>query len=343
MKVFVTGGCGFLGSHVCEYFIDQGWEVIGYDSLTKYELKRTGYATEKARMYNWDFLESIGTKLIKADIRDRERLFDETSGVDFIIHTAAQPAMTISWEDPVLDFTTNVEGTFNVLEAARQHRIPVVSASSIHVYGNHINDTLMEGETRYVRKPDSISEETEIMKGFLTPLHASKRCGEVYVDTWVNMYNVKAATFRYTGIYGPRQFGGEDHGWVANFSIRALFGWPITIFGTGKQIRDILYATDAAKAFHCFYKNQQPGIYNIGGGPGNAISLLECIVLIEELLGTKAAISFEAERPGDMYYFICDISKARDLLHFEPTVGPSEGVAQLLTWIRANREAFEIQ
>lgn len=343
MKVFVTGGCGFLGSHVCEYFIDQGWEAVSYDSLTKYELKRTGYATEKSRMHNWDFLKSIGTKLIEADIRDRERLFDETSGVDFIVHTAAQPAMTISWEDPVLDFTTNVLGTFNVLEAARKHKIPIVSCSSIHVYGNHINATLTEEETRYVRNPDSIPEETEIMQGFLTPLHASKRCGEVYVDTWINMYNVKAATFRYTGIYGPRQFGGEDHGWVANFSIRAFFGWPITIFGTGKQIRDILYATDAAKAFHCFYKNQQPGIYNIGGGPRNAISLVECIALIEELLGMKIAITFEAERPGDMYYFICDISKARNLLDFEPSVGPREGVAKLLTWIRADREVFEIK
>lgn len=332
-----------MGSHVCEYFIKQGWEAISFDSLTKYELNRAGYATEEARMHNWDFLNSIGTKLIKADICDRERLLDETSGANFIVHTAAQPAMTISWEDPVLDFTTNVLGTFNVLEAARKHRIPIASCSSIHVYGNYLNASLVEKETRYERNPDAISEDTEIMKGFLTPLHASKRCGEVYLDTWVNMYNVKAATFRYTGIYGPRQFGGEDHGWVANFSIRAFFGRPITIFGTGKQIRDILYATDAAKAFYCFYKNQRPGIYNIGGGPDNAISLIECIGLIEELLGMKVTIRFESERPGDMYYFICDITKAGSMLQFEPCIRPREGVSSLLAWIKANEEAFQIK
>ncbi len=343
MKVLVTGGCGFLGSHVCEYFNKQGWETISYDSLTKYELERTGYSAEKARLYNWNFLESIGTKLIKADICDRARLLDEVSGVDFIVHTAAQPAMTISWEDPALDFSTNVIGTFNVLEAARQHNIPVVSCSSIHVYGNSLNDTLTEEKTRYIREPAEIPEDTEILKGFLSPLHASKRCGEVYLDTWVNMYNVKAATFRYTGIYGPRQFGGEDHGWVANFLIRAFSKRPISIFGKGKQIRDILYATDAAKAFHCFYNHQEPGVYNIGGGPRNAVSLLECIDMISEIIGSKADVSFEEERPGDMYYFICDISKARNKLNFEPSIEPGEGIEKLLEWIKSCKEIFKIK
>jgi len=201
-------------------------EAISYDSMTKYELQRTGYDAKKIREFNWNYLKSIGTRMIKADIRNQQRLLDEVSGSDFIVHTAAQPAMTISWEDPNLDFTSNVSGTYNVLEAARKHNIPVVSCSSIHVYGNDINQSLEESETRYLRNPAAISEKHDIMKGFLTPLHASKRCAEVYLDTWVNMYQLKAATFRYTGIYGPRQFGGEDHGWVANFLIRALLDWP---------------------------------------------------------------------------------------------------------------------
>ena len=139
MKVFVTGGCGFLGSHVCEFYIKKGADVIAYDNMTKHELKRIGLATESARDFNWNFLKRLGVKLVKADIRNYEELLDHVNGCDYIIHTAAQPAMTISWEDPRLDITTNIMGTFNVLEAARKLQIPVVSCATVHVYGNKIN------------------------------------------------------------------------------------------------------------------------------------------------------------------------------------------------------------
>src|SRR3989338_8017399 len=127
MKVLVTGGAGFVGSHVCEYYKNQGAKVVAYDNLTKFELRRTGYSTEKARFHNVDFLKSIGVDIVKEDVRDRETLEKYSKNADFIIHTAAQPAMTISWEDPELDFTTNVVGTFNVLEIARKYKIPTVS------------------------------------------------------------------------------------------------------------------------------------------------------------------------------------------------------------------------
>lgn len=342
MKVLVTGGCGFLGSHVCEKFRNEGWEVISYDNMTKYELGRTGYGTEKTRSFNWDQLKAMGCEMVKEDVCNEEAIKDYSNGCNYIIHTAAQPAMTISWEDPRLDFNTNVLGTFNVLDAARKHKIPVVNTSSIHVYGNSINDTLTEGETSYMRNPASIDENYPVMVGEISPLHASKMAAEHYVRTFTDMLKTPAASFRFTGIYGSRQFGGEDHGWVANFAIRAFFGLPLRIFGTGKQSRDIIYASDGAQAYLDYFKSPVPGVYNIGGGVENKISLIECINEIADVLGKKLQIEYHPERPGDMRYFICDITEANKKFGFKPTIKPRKGVEMLLEWIEKNREVFNI-
>ena len=340
MKVLVTGGCGFLGSHVCEYYTRKGAEVISYDNMTKHELKRTGYMADEARDYNWNYLKSIGITLVKADVRDFEELLDNAQGCDYIIHTAAQPAMTISWEDPRLDITSNVIGTFNVLETARKLKIPVACCATIHVYGNEINKSLKEEERRYVREPTAIDENYPTLEGIITPLHASKAAGDNYARVYIETYQVEVASFRLTGIYGTRQLGGEDHGWVANFAIRSVLGWPLTIFGTGKQLRDIIYATDVCRAFDAFYETRKPGIYNIGGGTRTAISLLECIDIIEEINNEKPDVTFEPDRHGDLRYFICDISKARNNLLWEPEILPREGVEKLLTWINENIQLF---
>ncbi|MBF0440586.1 MAG: NAD-dependent epimerase/dehydratase family protein [Oligoflexales bacterium] len=339
MKVFVTGGCGFLGSHVCEYFIKKGDEVISYDNMTKYEIKRTGLATEEVRDYNWNYLKKLGIKLIKADIRNFEELVDSSSGCNYIIHTAAQPAMTISWEEPRLDLETNVIGTFNVLDTARRHNIPVACCATVHVYGNSINEKLKETENRYVfqDKSEFIDENYPTLGGKLSPLHGSKITGDIYTRVFSDTYNLKAASFRLTGIYGTRQFGGEDHGWVANFAIRSVLDWPLTIFGTGKQVRDIIYATDVCEAFDAFYKKQVSGIYNIGGGRRTMISLLECIALIEEINGRKCQVKFAPDRFADLRYFVCDISKAKKELDWEPRIVPREGIEILLDWIKENR------
>lgn len=341
-RVLVTGGCGFLGSHVCDFFIKKGWEVVSYDNMTKYELKRTGYGTEATRDHNWNYLKALGVIMVRGDVRNKEHLMDRTEGCDYIIHTAAQPAMTISWEDPEHDFTTNVVGTFNVMEVARMRKIPVVNTSSIHVYGNSINDSLIEKDTCYDRNPAAIPENQPVMVGQISPLHASKMSAEHYVRSYTDMYGVKAASFRFTGIYGERQFGGEDHGWVANFSIRAVFGQSIRIFGKGKQTRDILYAMEGAESYFNFYNNPISGVYNIGGGPENKISLLESIALIGEIVGKKPEVIFAEERPGDMRYFICDIANARKF-GFNPKVRPKEGITKLVKWIEENKSVFEIK
>jgi CDP-paratose 2-epimerase len=340
LKVLVTGGCGFLGSHVCEVFLAGGWDVVSFDNMTKAELVRTGYQTEAARHHNSSLLRSLGVEMVVGDVRDLDHLLDASAGCDYLIHTAAQPAVTISLEDPLLDQSTNVMGTLHVLEVARRRALPVASCATVHVYGNWVNDTLEETDTRYVRVPAAISEDEPSMRGYLTPLHASKASAEHYVSVYASAYGVRAASFRLTGIYGTRQLGGEDHGWVANFAIRNLLGWPVTIFGTGKQVRDIVYATDVARAFLAFFERGASGIYNVGGGPESAISLLECIVLIDELTGRKTELRTAPARFGDLSYFVCDVSRAREGFAWRPRIRPREGVPLLIEWVEKNRELF---
>jgi len=340
MKVLVTGGCGFIGSHVCEYYAKSGADVISFDNMTKHELDRTGYAANATRTYNWDLLKKYGVNLVKGDIRNYEEILKSAKDCDYIVHTAAQPAMTISVEDPDLDFSTNVQGTFNILQASRKYDIPVVHCSTIHVYGNRINETLVEEETRYIKEPPLIDENHPLLEGIITPLHASKRNAEIYIQTFIDTYGLKAAAFRLSGLYGPRQFGGEDHGWVANFVIRTILGKEITIFGTGKQVRDILYATDVVNAFNAFYQSNKAGIYNIGGGFDRAISLIECIKMIEEIIDIKPTVKFSNSRLGDLRYFICDISKAKKQLGWSPKVYPKEGIANLVEWVKENKKMF---
>ncbi|MDD5145052.1 MAG: NAD-dependent epimerase/dehydratase family protein [Candidatus Pacebacteria bacterium] len=341
-KVLVTGGCGFLGSHTCKYYKEKGDEVVAFDNMTKYELGRTGYATEEARKYNWNMLEKLGVKMVKGDIRDYEKLLEEAKGCDFIIHTAAQPAMTISWEDPELDFSTNVKGTFNVLMAAKELKIPVVSCATIHVYGNKINEKLGEGEKRYVLNPAEIGENHPTLEGTITPLHASKSSADIYVKAFIDTYNLEAASFRFTGLYGPNQFGGEDHGWVANFAIRTVLGVPINIYGTGKQVRDILYAQDAVKAFDAFYKTRKSGIYNVGGSSRTAISLLDCVDILKEITGKDIKVNFCPDRLGDLRYFVCDTGKAKRELNWQAEVLPKEGIGNLVKWIKENINLFKL-
>jgi len=341
MKVLVTGGCGFLGYHVCEYFRKNGAGVIAYDNLAKHEFARNPYMREEARDHNRAELARAGVEIAVEDIRDKETLTGMAAGCGYLCHTAAQPAMTISWENPELDFSTNTRGTFNVLEAARLARIPVAICSSIHTFGpDRINASLTEEATRYVRNPVAIGEDEPLLQGSVTPLHASKRAGEIYTQAYIDTYRLRAACFRLTGIYGPHQFGGEDHGWVANFVIRILLGLPITIFGTGKQLRDILYASDAAEAFGAFYRSPQPGIYNAGGGEMNCISLLESIALIEELTGRKAEVRFQEGRFGDLQYFVTDHSRLTRDTGWRPSVRPGEGVARLIEWVERNPALF---
>lgn len=346
MKVLVTGGCGFLGSHICEHYKKKGWEVIAYDNMTKYELNRTGYNIEGTRDYNFNLLKDFEVVIARDDVRDVDHLMGVAKSCDYIIHCAAQPAMTIAIENPQLDFDVNVRGTLNVLEVARKYKIPMVNCSTIHVYGNGINDNLLEGEDRYYLHSvisQEIAEDDLILTGALTPLHASKRAAEIYAQTYVDTYGLNVASFRLTGMYGPQQFGGEDHGWVANFAIRTILGLPIKIYGTDKQVRDILYVKDAVEAFDNWFEAGCPsGVYNIGGGPSNITSLRQCLEYIRVQTGRKQKVTIEPARKGDLYYFCCDTKKAEKAFGWKPKVLPSNGIGNLVEWILANKGLFSV-
>lgn len=340
MKLLITGIAGFLGGHVAEYFIKKGWEVIGIDNLATYELKRANYDIEKSRAHNLQFLEKIGAKFIEADCRYiKEPIFED---INLIIHCAAQPAMTISIEDPSYDASNNIMGTINILEMAKKFNIPLITCSSIHVYGNSENSILDETETRFVRDPPEINENHPILQGEITPLHISKYAVELYTMFFVNMYKLKAASFRITGMYGERQFGGMDHGWVANFAIRTIMERGITIFGSDKQVRDILYAEDVARAFYLWYQVGCPsGIFNLGGGMDNSISLKECLFKLRNITGKEQTIKFENKREGDLWYFVCDYKKLNETIGWKPEITIDEGLKKICYWVLKNRGLFE--
>jgi len=340
-RILVTGACGFLGSHVCEHFKDKGWEVVGLDNMTNYELARTGFDSSKARGHNKDLLDKLGISLAEVSVENYFATLTVAEKCDYIVHCAAQPAMTLAIEDPFTDFRVNVEGGFNILQVARKLEIPIALCSTIHVYGNDFNQHLEEGETRYwptFPMPKAIHEDFPDMLGEITPLHASKKALEVYGQAWIDTYGVRVGIFRLTGMYGPRQFGGEDHGWVANFAIRTLLERPITVYGTGKQVRDILYATDAAKLFEDFYNSQGRGLYTVGGGLNNRTSLLECLARLKDIVGKKQDIIFREDRQGDLRYFVCDNSKAKRELRWTPTVGVVPGLRKLVKWVEEVKE-----
>jgi CDP-paratose 2-epimerase len=337
MKVLVTGGAGFLGSHVCQLFLTRGWKVEAFDNMSKFELMRTGYNVEKARDYNSNLLKKLDIQLQIADVRNYDTLLECATHCDYIIHTAAQPAMTIALEDPKFDFDNNALGALNVLEVGRKLDIPVALCSTIHVYGNGDNISLQQ----LLNTKKYYAESDPVLTGRITPLHVSKHIDELYGRAYMESYNSKVAVFRLTGFYGPRQLGGEDHGWVANFAIRTVLDLPIKIFGTDKQVRDILYVTDVAQAFFKWYENGQPsGLYNICGGQECVTSLGNCLKILSDITDKKQDISLEPSRLGDLWYFVGDYSKAERAFKWQPNIMPRDGIQSLVEWIEKNKGLF---
>ncbi|MCZ7355908.1 MAG: GDP-mannose 4,6-dehydratase [Candidatus Methanoperedens sp.] len=336
MKILITGGAGFVGSHAAEYFARKGNEVVCYDNLSRGELLRKD-SIDTA--YNWNYLKNIkNVKLIKGDIRDLEELKEAAKSADAIIHTAAQTAVTTSVVDPKTDFEVNALGTFNVMEAARTSDVEaVVYCSTNKVYGDNVNAIkVMEKEKRYVfedKFKNGISESFAIDRCEHTPYGCSKLTGDIYCQDYGHLYGLNSGVFRMSCIYGTRQFGVEDQGWVAWFAISTIFRKPITIYGDGKQVRDVLYVEDLVKAYDAFLNLNSSAVLNIGGGQENTISLLELLDLLEELTGHRSKINFADWRPSDQKVYVSDISKAREVLKWAPEVGHREGIKRLLGWV----------
>jgi CDP-paratose 2-epimerase len=345
MKVLVTGGAGFVGSHVAEYYAKKGSEVIIFDNLSRVEIQGKSVGDP---LYNWNYLKNnyCNIELVKGDIRSFEKLKEAAEGSELIVHTAAQVAVTTSVVNPRVDFDVNALGSFNVLEATRVNDAVVVYCGTNKVYGENVNKiAVIEREKRYdyadPKYKNGIPEEFPIDLTGHSPYGCSKLAADVYVQDYAYTYGLKTGVFRQSCIYGERQFGVEDQGWVAWFVIATLTDRPITIYGDGKQVRDVLYVSDLVEAFDRFINsNLKHGIFNVGGGAKNTLSLIELLDMLKELTGKSHHTSFADWRPADQKVYISDISRAKNVLNWEPKVSPSEGVRRLVEWVSQNTVLF---
>jgi len=342
-RVLVTGGAGFIGSHVAAYYAERDTEVTVLDNRSRVETLAAADESRDTAAYNWWYLsnEYPSVELVEGDVRDASQLEAIVEGHDGIVHTAGQVAVTASIDDPRTDFTVNAQGTFNVLEAARKASSDpaVVFASTNKVYGNNVNEIpVREEKRRYWYDDPTYAEgipETFPVDGCEhTPYGVSKLAADMYVQDYAARGEVDAAAFRMSCIYGPRQFGNEDQGWVAHFALSALRDEPLTIYGDGKQVRDILHVTDLVRAYDAFLSDpaDKPATFNIGGGPANTTSLLEFLDLLEETLGERPDASFEDWREGDQKVYVSDIERARESLDWEPAVTFADGIERYLDW-----------
>jgi CDP-paratose 2-epimerase len=341
MKNFtlITGGAGFIGSNYAARCLQRGEAVRIFDNLSR-----------AGAPLNLRWLEETFGKgsfeLIQGDVRDAEAVTKAVNGAARILHLAAQVAVTTSVTDPATDFAINAQGTFNVLEAARKagEKPKLIFASTNKVYGGMENVPVVEKTTRYEYEglPFGATEDQPL--DFHSPYGCSKGSGDQYVRDYHRIYGLPTLVYRQSCIYGRRQFGIEDQGWVAWFIIAAILGKPITIYGNGKQVRDILFVDDLVEAYDAGFAHlpEVAGqIFNIGGGHQNTISIwCEFQPMLEELLGQKIATTSSDWRPGDQPVYISDIRKAQDLLGWSPKISAQKGVEMLFNWVKDNRPLF---
>ena len=331
--VLITGGCGFVGTNLAARLMREGQRVCVLDNLSRSGVER-----------NLEWLrDTYGDRLIVkvADMRDFSAVRDAVRRASKVFHFAAQVAVTTSLEDPITDFEVNARGTLNVLEAIRGsiHRPPLFFTSTNKVYGGLEDVQMDEGEERYTPRAKhiaqhGISEERPL--DFHSPYGCSKGTADQYVRDYARSYDLQTVVFRMSCIYGPHQFGTEDQGWVAHFLIRVLNREPITIYGDGKQVRDILYVDDLVNAFLAAAERIDVcsgQAFNIGGGTANTVSLLELLAMIGKLEGRNPRVDWSAWRTGDQKYYVSDTARFHELTGWSPAVHAEEGIRRLREWL----------
>jgi len=346
MRVLVTGGAGMIGSHCAErYAKDKHNKIIVYDNLMRSKI----FASRKKSVeYNWYYLHRYkNIDFWKNDVRDLKAVDKcfKAFRPDVVIHAAAQPGVRFSLGHPYEDLTINACGTVNVLDAMRRHaaRGTLVYCSTNKVYGEHVNDIpLRQTKTRYVfQGVQGVGEDQNIDHTGHTPYGVSKLAGDLYAQDYAYTYGIKTGIFRMSCIYGTRQFGFEDQGWIAWFAICYLLGDQVVIYGDGKQVRDVLWVEDLIDAYDRFIKSPlKSGVFNMGGGPKNTLSLLELVEILKSVTGRKVKVAFNPWRKFDQKVYISDITKVRKALQWSPTVSVREGVERLVCWLQNNRKLF---
>ncbi|MBM3281252.1 MAG: NAD-dependent epimerase/dehydratase family protein [Candidatus Harrisonbacteria bacterium] len=340
--LLIIGGAGFIGINAARHFLmKKNWSVIIFDNLS-----RKGSDLNLAQLKK-DFPKAI--HFVKGDIvRDITALKREVNKSDAVIHLAAQVAVTTSVTDPRTDFEINALGTFNVLEAIRlsKKKPSLIYSSTNKVYGGLEDLSVKELKNRYEFsskefREQGVSEERNL--DFHSPYGCSKGAADQYVIDYSRIYGLKTVVFRQSCIYGRHQFGVEDQGWVAWFMIACLVGRPITIYGNGKQIRDILFVDDLVDLYSLALSNIEKvsgRAYNIGAGPKHTISLIELLSFFKEKFGFDPKLSHAAIRPGDQPIFVCDIKKIKKDLGWEPKTNINEGLHCLRDWLEDNKQVL---
>lgn len=338
-RILVTGGAGFIGSNLVNRLLKQGHKVVIFDNLSRSGCRQNiGWLQQQ---YGEDAL-----CVVQADLTDYAALQRAAQGANRIYHLAGQVAVTTSVKDPRQDFEANALGTFNMLEAARTvaDNPIVLYASTNKVYGGMEDIKIVEEETRYgyADFPHGIPETQPL--DFHSPYGCSKGAGDQYVRDYARIYGLRSVVVRQSCIYGYRQFGIEDQGWLAWFIIAALKGRPISIYGNGKQVRDALFIDDLLNGYEAIVQKIDDvagNIYNIGGGPSNTVSIWrEFGPLLEELLGRPVVVDYQEWRPGDQPVYISDIRKAERELGWKPQVPVAQGAECLFRWIYDNQPLF---
>ena len=335
----VTGGAGFIGSNYVSRLLSRGEQVTIFDNLSRNGSKLN---LEWLRQtYGKDSFE-----MIVGDVRDADAIRKAAADADVIAHFAAQVAVTTSVVDPREDFEINAQGTFNTLEAARASgRNPIFFYTSTNkVYGGMEEVRVLEGEKRYTYAdfPLGIPETQPL--DFHSPYGCSKGSGDQYVRDYHRIYGLPTVVLRQSCIYGTRQFGIEDQGWVAWFVIAAVTGKPITIFGDGKQVRDVLFVEDLVNAYDAAVDHIDVSagqVYNIGGGAEMIMSVwYDFAPMLEKELGRPLKPAWGDWRPGDQRIYVSDIRKAQRELGWSPRITPAEGVRRLFAWVKENPALF---
>ncbi|WP_434714041.1 NAD-dependent epimerase/dehydratase family protein (plasmid) [Rhizobium sp. YTUHZ045] len=335
--IIVTGGSGFVGCNLADRLLSDGEDVIILDNLARSGVDQN---------LSW-LKERHGGRVhpVLADVRDLLGIEAAFRDAKAVFHYAAQTAVTTSLVDPLEDFETNARGTLNVLESVRRagKRAPVIFASTNKVYGALDELGMIELDDRYLPEDESIRTQgigEDRPLDFCTPYGCSKGVADQYILDYAKSYGIPAAVLRMSCIYGPRQFGTEDQGWVAHFLIRALGGEPISIYGDGKQVRDILHVDDAVAAYRALFSNIERvsgKAFNLGGGPRNAVSVLAVLREIEVLAGHPVETSFGPWRAGDQLYFVADTTRLEQETGWQAGIGWRHGLRHLAEWLTAHR------
>lgn len=333
--ILVTGGAGFIGSSLADRLAQDGHEVLVYDALLRPGVERNLAWLKRRHPHR--------ISSITADIRDGNALERAVRGAEAVFHLAAQVAVTTSLSDPAEDFGVNLHGTFLLLDLLRRRAggpCPLVFASTNKVYGDLADIVLENGGGAWVPRESGlrasgIGEDRAL--DFHTPYGCSKGAADQYVLDFARSYGLPAAVLRMSCVYGPRQMGTEDQGWVAHFLIRALRGQPVTLYGDGMQVRDILHVDDAVAAWIGAWRRMDAvagRAFNIGGGPANAVSLLQVLHAIGDITGRRVAVSHGQVRAGDQRWFVADARRARVAFGLGDPVPWRLGLRRLCDWFR---------